>query len=540
MGFFSRKSPAELLMHEAVKLAKATAAPGQVVAQGGGGGVETRWRGASRVLRSMASWIPGLSSPRRDLPVGERRMLAARSLDAMRNHLLARAVMTRLRTNVVGTGLVCRAQVDAEALGITQDRAEQLNEQLDRVWSLYADDPRECDAEAMLNHYQLQALVLISSMVGGDVLVASPDDERDGCLFSTRLQLIEGARVCNPNLGIDTDLMIDGVESDRLGAPVAYHVCRGYPGDYSSAQALTWDRLPAFGTATGRRRVLLVMADKERPGQKRGAPFLAPILEPLQKLERYSSAELMAAVISAMFTVFIKKSSDFDASNLPMGALVNAGQDASTNETDVSSGGDIELGEGAIVDLGVGEEPVTANPARPNAQFDPFFVSIVKQIGAALELPMDELLLHYNSSYSAARAAMLQAWRFYSLRRWWLTCDFCQPSRELVIDEAVARGMITLPGYGDPARRRAYLRAIWIGPARGAIDELKEANAAGKRIEYGLSNETLETAAMTGEPWQQVYAQRSREIAQRRRDGTYTPPKGTEIQPVEPAPTNEE
>ena len=194
------------------------------------------------------------------------------------------------------------------------------------------------------------------------------------------------------------------------------------------------------------------------------------------------------------------------------------------------------MGEGAIVDLGKGEKANIANPARPNAQFDPFFVSVVKQIGAALEVPFEELLLHYNTSYSAARAAMLQAWRFYSLRRWWLTCDFCQPSRELIIDEAVARGLIDLPGYSDPAKRKAYCMALWIGPARGAIDELKEANAAGKRIDIGISNETLETAAMTGEPWQQVYRQRVREVTQRRQDGLYTLPKGAtpEAEPVKP------
>lgn len=170
-----RKTPEELLMREAIRLARATADAPRPVAQGGGGGAETRWRGASRMLRSMASWIPGLGSPRRDLSSGERAMLVARSRDALRNHLIARAAILRLRTNVVGTGLVCRAQVDHEALGIDEAAAEQLNARLDRLWSLYADDPRECDAEAMLNHYQLQALVLVSALVGGDVLVATPD-----------------------------------------------------------------------------------------------------------------------------------------------------------------------------------------------------------------------------------------------------------------------------------------------------------------------------------------------------------------------------
>lgn len=512
MGFF-RKKPEELLMREAIRLARATATPEKIVAQGGGGGVETRWRGASRILRSMASWIPGLSSPRRSLPANERAMLVARSRDALRNHLIARAAIMRCRTNIVGTGLVCRAQVDYQALGLTEEEGEQLNGQLDRIWSLYADDPRECDAEAALNHYQLQALVLVSALVGGDVFVASPDEERPGCLFSTRLQLIESERVCNPNLHPDTANLVDGVEFGALGDAIRYHVCSGYPGEYDVGGAMAWETLEAVGAETGRRRVLHVMADKDRPMQKRGAPYLAAVLEPLQKLERYSSAELMAAVISAMFTVFIEKSGDFDEGKMSLAALAGGDEGYSTDD---AGGEDIALGEGAIVDLGKGEKASIANPARPNAQFDPFFVAVVKEIGAALELPFEELLLHYNSSYSAARAAMLQAWRFYILRRWWLTCDFCQPSRELIIDEAVARGMISLPGYSDPAKRKAYCQALWIGPARGAIDELKEAKAARERIEGGLSNETLETAAMTGEPWQMVFAQRRREVEQRR------------------------
>lgn len=533
MSFF-RKKPEELLMREAIRLAQAAAGETKVVAQGGGGGVETRWRGASRILRSMASWIPGLGSPRKDLNTSERNMLVARSRDAMRNHLIARAAIMRIRTNVVGTGLVCRAQVDYEVLGIDENRAEQLNGELDRLWSLYADDARECDAEATLNHYQLQALVLVSAMVGGDVFIATPDEERPGCIFSTRLQLIETDRVCNPNNALDSARLVDGVEFSDLGAPERYHVCSGYPNEINRGHTIKWEPLQVFGPVTGRRRVMHVMADKERPGQKRGAPYLAPVLEPLQKLERYSSAELMAAVISAMFTVFIEKTEAFEEGKMTLGALSQGGDGYSTD--DASGSDDIQLGEGAIVDLGKGEKANIANPARPNAQFDPFFVSVVKQIGAALEVPFEELLLHYNTSYSAARAAMLQAWRFYSLRRWWLTCDFCQPSRELIIDEAVARGLIDLPGYSDPAKRKAYCMALWIGPARGAIDELKEANAAGKRIDIGISNETLETAAMTGEPWQQVYRQRVREVTQRRNDGLYTLPKGAtpEAEPAKP------
>lgn len=526
MGWFTRSTPQEELLKAAAKVLQA-----QPKAQGGGGGSETRWRGASRMLRSMASWIPHLGSPSKDLSTAERKTLIARSRDAMRNHLLGRAAVMRLRTNVVGAGLICRPQVDAEALGISEDEAEELNTLLEREWTLYAENPRECDAEAVSTHYQLQGIALISALAGGDVFAATPTDVRPGTVYETRLQLIETDRVCNPNGQPDTDNLVEGIEFGPLGEPVAIHLCNGYPNEKRLTKPLKWERLEVFGRVTGRRRVLQVWCDKDRPGQKRGAPYLAPVLEPLQKLERYSSAELMAAVISAMFTVFLKKGEAFDQGNLPLTALQEE-QPAPA----VADQPPVQLGEGAVVDLAPGEEPMIANPARPNAQFDPFFMAVAKEIGAALELPLEELLLYYSSSYSAARAAMLQAWRMYTTRRWWLVCDFCQPSYELLVDEAVARGRIRAPGYADPARRRAYTRAVWIGPARGAIDELKEANAAGKRIEIGVSNETIEAAAMAGEAWQQIYKQRRREVEQRRADGLLPTMATAPTQPADPEP----
>ncbi|MCH5894346.1 phage portal protein, partial [Salmonella enterica] len=67
-----------------------------------------------------------------------------------------------------------------------------------------------------------------------------------------------------------------------------------------------WERIPAYGKKTGRRNVLHVMQDWERPGQRRGVPVLAPVIEALKQLGRYTDAELVAAVVSGLFTVFVK------------------------------------------------------------------------------------------------------------------------------------------------------------------------------------------------------------------------------------------
>src|SRR5690606_308422 len=165
-----------------------------------------------------------------------------------------------------------------------------------------------------------------------------------------------------------------------------------------------------------------------------------------------------------------------------------------------------------------------------------FFMSIVGQIGASLEIPRDVLLMQYNTSYSAARAAMLEGWRMFQMRRWWLVQQFCQPHYQLWFDEAVARGRIPgITNYADPKRRAAYTQAVWIGPARGAMDEGQEATAAKTRIEAGLSNESIEVPQMTGEAWLTVYRQRLRERRRRERDGMVLgPAPGQAAEPNQP------
>jgi lambda family phage portal protein len=494
---------------------------------------ETRWRGASRVLRHMVSWLPTLGSGRSDLPRTERETLYSRSYDAYRNHMIARAAITRPRTNIVGTGLIAHAAIDARALGISDEQAEELDEVIDAQFATWADSPSECDAEATLDFYGQQSLALVSSMLAGDTFALTPFYEMPRGLWGLKLQLVDAARVSNPNRMPDTSTLIDGVEMDPLGRPIRYHVQNRHPADRTIDMPIDrWTPIQVFD-AIGRRRAFHIWNDKDRINAVRGAPFLAPILEPLQTLETYSRAELVAAVVSALFTVFVKK--DKEATDELGNPLATFTSGAVTQNGQAVEPQQLELGTGAIVDLAPGETIETADPGRPNSKYDPFFLSIVKQIGASLEIPLDELMLHYQASYSAARAAMLQAWRWYSMRRWALVQQFCAPARALWFDEAVARGRIPVTGYADPIRRAAYQQAMWVGPSRGSMDEQKEAAAARERIGIGISNETIETAAMMGENWRVVHRTRVRERRIMKRDSI----KNGNGQAVLPAPGEE-
>jgi lambda family phage portal protein len=292
------------------------------------------------------------------------------------------------------------------------------------------------------------------------------------------------------------------VEVDAAGAPVAYHILKRHPGSldfsgYGNDIAGQYDRVEAFGKKTGRRNVLHIF-DRLRPDQNRGVPYLAPVMELLKQLDRYTEAEIMAAVLTSFYTVFIKTETG------DLGVPVPAAPAGKAT--------DMELGPGMINVLNPNEEVQFPNAMRPNAGFDPFVTSILRQIGVALELPFEILIKHFTASYSAARAAMLEAWKFYKNRRTFVASRFCQPVFEAWMDEAVAIGRINAPGYfTDPLMRRAYLRAEWVGDAPGQIDPQKEAEAAATRVEKGFSTAKKETMELTGQNWDDVHAQRVKE-----------------------------
>lgn len=487
---------------------------------------ETRWRGASRQLRSLQNWLPALGSGRSDIPREERRRIAARARDAYRNHPIARAIITRRRSSIVGTGLICHTDVDREVLGMSEEQAQAFNAAVGPRWRLWAENPTECDVEATLDFYCQQALVEVSRSTSGDCFALTPYLETSGGIYGLKIQLVDGDRVSNPDNQADSDTLIDGVEMDTNGRPRTYWIRRRHPDDRTLRVPDVWDPRAVFDPVTGRRRALHIWEDKDQIGQVRGISALAPILEPLQQVTTLSRAELTASVVTALISVFIKRDKT---------QAVSAGNPAAFPGVQEASDGkssSLSLGAGAIIDLGFGEEPVSFNPQRPNAKFEAFWLACVTEIGAAVEMPVDELLLRYNASYSAARAAMLQAWRAYLNRRWQLVQQFCQPIYALWFDEEVTRGNIKVTGYSDPVRRAAYTRAIWTGPARGSMDENQEAEAAQKRIDAGISNETIECAAMMGEDWSTVNAQRSRELARKRQNQTMPEPKPVSAAPI--------
>ncbi len=127
----------------------------------------------------------------------------------------------------------------------------------------------------------------------------------------------------------------------------------------------------------------------------------------------------------------------------------------------------IEMGYGTVVELAEGEKANAVAPGRPNSNFDPFVMALIKQIGAALEIPYEILIMAFTNNYSASRAAILEFFKTIKMYRTWFVMDFCQPVYEEWLAEAVARGRVAAPGFfADPVIRKAYCSAEWNGRKR--------------------------------------------------------------------------
>lgn len=443
--------------------------------------------GASRTKKSLLGWMFGGGSPKEDIE-DNIQVLRERSRDLYMGAPIATGAIKTLRTNVVGAGLRLKSQIDSEFLGLSDEEVSKLETTIEREFALWADSVN-CDLARLNNFYELQQLVFMSSLMCGDAFALLPYTKRIGMPYDLRIQLIEADRICNPYNNFDKNISA-GVECNDVGEIVAYHIANFHPLSAYRAN-YTWTRVEAFGSKTGRRNIIHIM-ESERIGQRRGVPILAPVIEALKQLGRYTEAELMAAVISGMFTVFIESKSTND--DMPLGSSI-----PEEDQLDGDDENSYELGNGAIVALGEGETAKETNPGRPNTAFDGFVASICKQIGTALEIPHDLLLKQFNASYSASRAALLEAWKMFRMRRTWLANDFCQPIYEEWLSEAIAKGRIYAPGFFDsPIIRKAYCNAEWNGPSQGQLDPVKEANAAVIRVQNGFSTRSKETVELTG------------------------------------------
>lgn len=461
--------------------------------------------GAGYVKKALKGFIAASGSPREDIDAHNYTLRQRARMLYMATPVATSAIKTN-RTNVIGCGLQLKSRINRVKLGLTPEQAKEWQRKTEEEFELWAANKRNCDAIGVNNFYTAQQLALASCLLSGDMIVLlKHEDPTVLNPYGLRFHMIEADRVSTPTAMTagssffanmtqgetkEGNRIYDGVEVDKNGRIIAYWIRNTYPFQ-QIADKTEWKRVLATGEETRLPNVLHVM-ETERPEQYRGVSYLAQVIEPLLQMRRYTDSELTAAVVESFFTAFIK--TEADPNENPYNEVGGDGTEQVSDDPN-----EYEMGPGQINIMKPGEDVVFGDPKRPAGGFDGFVVAICKQIGAALEIPADLLLKSFNASYSASRAALLEAWKAFKMRREWFADDFCRPLYEVWMAEAVARGRIIAPGFfSDPAIRAAWLGSEWIGPTQGQLDPVKEITAEQLACENGFSTREQSTIRLNG------------------------------------------
>lgn len=473
--------------------------------------------GASHIRRALKGFTPQSGAPNEDIDWNNTTLRQRGRILYMSSPLATSAVNTN-RTKVVGVGLTLKSSIGREILGLSPEAAKLWQKHTEAEFRLWADRKQNCDATGMNAFSELQQLALLSWLMSGDVFpVFKHYPVTPANPYSLRIHLVEADRISTPmDYGGGTlypgitdgrnpdngNRIFDGVEVDASGMVVAYYIRNTYPWQITG-EPTVWTRIEAYGKETGLPNILHIM-NSERCDQYRGVSYLAQVVEPLLQLRRYTESALMAALVQSFFTAWIVTKTD--PSEIPINVVGTGDIAAPETNPDAASlpaaQNEYEMGPGTVAHLAESEDIKFGSPNIPTTGFDAFVNTFCKLIGAGMNIPYDVLVKEYNSSYSSARAALMDAWEDFRMRRKWFVDDFCQPVYEVWLAEAVARGRIKAPGFfSDPLIRAAWCGARWIGPTQGSLDPLKEAKAAVLQIQHGLKTHEQVTRETGGGDW---------------------------------------
>lgn len=490
------------------------------------GGSNTPYDAADLYGSHLQNWRPYLWSPDGELNV-DRDRIVSRVRDLTRNDGWAAGTVTSLLDNAIGANFRPVAKPDwrtlARVTGIKAFDAVWARDYaraVESCWRNWGESPGKwCDTTRNQTMSQMQYLGFRHYLVDGDALaIAHWLPERVGfgrADYATALQMVDPDRLSNPQLRFDSNAMRGGVEVDEWGAAAAYHIRRAHAGDwFSAAESLIWDRIPRE-TSWGR-PIVIHHYDLDRAGQHRGgAGVLTPVIQRLKMLIKYDGTELDAAIVNAIFSAYIESPFDHEMVGSMLGGD-DGGALGTYQESRLDFHQKTKVGIGGVVmpTLYPGEKIGTVNAARPTSNFADFESAVLRNVAAGAGTAYEHISRDFSkANYSSYRGAMIEVWKTMSRRRTNFGKGFSGQAFSAALEEFHEVADLPLPaGAPEYAEcRGAYANAEWVGPGRGYVDPVKEAQAAVLRIEAGLSTIEIECAEQ-GRDWVDIAASRKAEI----------------------------
>lgn len=367
---------------------------------------------------------------------------------------------------------------------------EEWNKRASERWDGWC---KFCDLSSRFPFSVFQSLAAYRWFIDGEVFIlktrGGPPDYRP------RVQLIESHRVATPwgLAGREGDGIHDGVEVDKNGRPIAYHVRSTWDGDTSR-------RIPAGQ--------IIHIFEPSRPGQLRGRPFLTPVINDLHDLFDLQALEMKAAKIAAELGLVYKTRTgelpNIDAAR--RAALKIDGKTGTGDATLEDRAKHIQKGLGGrAVAIYKDEEVSQFLSQRPSVVTQAYWDSLVAKVCVGVGIPK-ALVFPESIQGTVARADLDVAASFFRSRSSVLQAAFGEVYAYVIDDEV---------NYGELSGEPKDWAKVNVRPPRSPnVDVGRNSKAMLDELEAGAR--TMEDVwAECGEDWRERGQQSEREKIER-------------------------
>jgi lambda family phage portal protein len=292
----------------------------------------------------------------------------------------------------------------------------EVNIEVEAYWAEWWD---KCDITTRHTGSTLMQVAIMSMLRDGDFLFVLVRDS-DGNL---KIQGIEGDRLGDPFKVYTSQELIGGIHIDQTtGSPTAYDIYNRSFGDFYSYQT-TIPASQAFH-----------LFDPLRIDQYRGISAFHAAMNDCTDIYDIINFEKMAAKVASSQSAVVRRNNN-NASDL---SSLSTDQDINGNTVHLEA-----IESGKISYLEPGEDIVFPDgPSRPSGAFAEFHKILLRNICLGLGIPYSFAVDPSAMSGPTARLEMQQAGRTFRRYQKLLDDKVLRPIKNIVIADAVARGLI--------------------------------------------------------------------------------------------------
>ena len=434
-----------------------------------------RARGFSgaEISRLTASWLATSQSIDWDL-YKSLNILRARSRDLCTNNEYAHKFLQMCATNVVGpNGFSLRVSIPDPTPAEPNRKDKMAGDAIENAfwkWSKRGN----CDVTGRHSFYDICNLTIKAVARDGEALLRKVYGKGAGP-FGFQLQILDIDRLDvnkNDRRLTNGNVVKMGVEVNKYGRPINYHLRIAHPGDnpFYTFEGDMFEIVPAAD--------IYHLFISERPEQNRGVPWLSASMLRLQNLRGYEDAAIIAARVGAAKMGFFT-TPDGD------GTAVSDGTEDGTDDAQLIT----EADPGVFGVLPEGYKFESFNPDYPHAMYKDFVKTSLRGVASGLGVAYNTMANDLEGvNFSSIRSGVIEERDNWMAIQRWMIENFMDDVFSSWLRFSLISAAVKLPnGSALPAAKlEKFDNATWQGRRWQWVDPLKDAEANKLLIDNNL------------------------------------------------------